>query len=290
VRGHLSGIQHDVIVVDNASADDSVQMVRTEFPRVVLIANEENLGFARANNQAMRIARGRQFLLLNSDTLLSDDSVARLVPRVRKHQDVGVWHCRLVLPDGRTQESAYRFPRLDLAVLEESGLYKLLPRRVRGRLLLGGYWSYDEERDVDWVAGAFMLLPREVFEETGGFSEAFFMYGEDMEWGYRIRDAGWRIRYTPSARIVHLDHASAAQRWGERRVTICVQRKLQIYRSRSGPWRSGAFLAVHVLGGAARLAYFTLRAAVPGGRRAHFASMRRYYVVSLQAYLSRVRV
>jgi asparagine synthase (glutamine-hydrolysing) len=286
---HLSAVRHEVIVVDNASSDGSPDMVREDFPTVRLIANRENVGFARANNQAMRVATGRRFLLLNSDTLLTDDSVAQFLLSGSVDPGVGVWHCRLVLPDGRTQESAYRFPRLDLAILEEMGLYKLLPRRLRGRLLLGGYWSYDEERDVDWVAGAFMLLPRAVFEQTGGFSEAFFMYGEDMEWALRIRDAGWRIRYVPGASIQHLDHASSEQRWGEQRVTICVQRQIQIYRSRSGRIWTGAFVFVHIIGTAARWAYFALRSLRPSTKRDHYRATKRHYAVALKAYASMVR-
>lgn len=289
IERHLSAVQHEVIVVDNASSDGSPDMVRETFPTVRLIANRENVGFARANNQAMRVARGQRFLLLNSDTLLTDDSVAQLLLSGSVDPGVGVWHCRLVLPDGRTQESAYRFPRLDLAILEEMGLYKFLPRRLRGRLLLGGYWSYDEERDVDWVAGAFMLLPRAVFEQTGGFSEAIFMYGEDMEWGLRIRDAGWRIRYVPTASIQHLDHASAEQRWGEQRVTICVQRQIQVYRSRSGRIPTGAFVFVHIIGTAARWAYFALRSLGVGRQSERYRTGKRHYVVALKAYASMVR-
>lgn len=283
VARHLASVSHEVLVVDNASADGSADMVAAEFPAVRLIRNAENVGFARANNQAMRVAAGRRFLLLNSDTQLTDDSVARLVETVTD-PSIGVAHCRLFLPDGRVQQSAYRFPRLDLAALEAFGLYKLLPKKTTGRLLLAGYWTYDEERDVDWVAGAFMLLPREVYEKTGGFSEQFFMYGEDLEWCQRIADAGWRIRYYPQASIVHRDHASAAQRWGERRVFICIQRQLRIYDQRCGRLKGRVFHAVHLLGSLIRLGYFSVRRITSADRDTYAVHMERYYRAAVKAY------
>src|SRR4029079_17667341 len=103
----------------------------------------------------------------------------------------------------------YRFPSVALSAVEGFGLYKFLPRARRGALLLAGYWEESEEREGDWVSGAFMLMPRTVFDTTGGFSEAFFMYGEDLEWCYRIRAAGFRIRHFPEASLVHLDHSSS---------------------------------------------------------------------------------
>jgi asparagine synthase (glutamine-hydrolysing) len=286
----LRSVSHEVILVDNASSDGSPEMVEREFVGVRLIRNTENVGFARANNQAMRVAQGRWFLLLNSDTRIEDDSVARLFERVHDEEGLGVAHCRLLLGNGRLQYSTYRFPSIRLAALEGFGLHKLLPRRWRAPLLLSGYWEEDQERDVDWVSGAFMLMPRAVFQQTGGFSEAFFMYGEDLEWCYRIRDAGWRIRHFPQASIVHLDHSSSAIRWGERRVAICLQRQLEIYGARHGRARQ---TLLHLVSGAAaafRIAYFgTRRFVTTGERRAYDTEMMRYYIVSLRTFVKLAR-
>jgi GT2 family glycosyltransferase len=249
-----------------------------------VVRNPENVGFARANNQAMRLARGRWFLLLNSDAALVDDTVARLVGRVSGEPGLGVAHCRLTLADGRLQHSTYRFPSLGLAVLENLGLYKLLPAARRADALLAGYWDHDSERDVDWVSGAFMLLPREVFARTGGFSEEYFMYGEDMEWCYRIRQAGWRIRYYPQASVCHQDHGSSDQRWGDRRIAICIRREIEIYRKQHGALAGSAFTLVKTLGSLVRVAYFGVGALVGGRQRDYYRSMTRYHALSLRVH------
>jgi GT2 family glycosyltransferase len=262
VATQLAAVPHEVIVVDNDSADGSADMVRDDFPAVRLVRNQANVGFGAANNQAMQIARGRWFLLLNSDTRLEDDSVARLFADVREEPGIGVAHCRLTYPGGRTQHTAYRFPTLRLAILEDLAFYKFLGPRRAGEVLLNGYWDHDRERDVDWVAGAFMLLPREVFEQTGGFDEGIFMYGEDMEWCRRIRDLGWRIRFYPRATIVHLDHSSSEIRWGDERVAICLERQRDLYLARRTRAHGEAFMLVKVVGAGLRAAYYRLRGAL----------------------------
>ncbi|HEY2653504.1 MAG TPA: asparagine synthase (glutamine-hydrolyzing), partial [Solirubrobacteraceae bacterium] len=173
IAKQLSRLACEVIVVDNASVDGSAEMVSDTFPSVRLVRNSINAGFGRANNQAMRMARGRWVLLLNSDIVLTDDSVADLFEALDHDRsnggqlsDLGIAHCRLVFPDGRLQYSAYRFPTLRRALFEAFGLYKLTSARFAAETLLAGYWDHAAERDVDWVAGSFMLLPREVFDAT----------------------------------------------------------------------------------------------------------------------------
>ena len=268
IAEHLAQVDHEVLVVDNASADGSPAMVQTDFPAARLIRNVDNLGFGRANNQAMRIARGGYILLLNSDTELRDSSVADLLEDVRAEPSIGVAHCRLDFPDGRAQYTAYRFPRLSLALVENLGLYKLLPKQRAGNLLLGGYLEPSAARDVDWVAGAFMLIRREVFEQTAGFDESVFMYGEDLEWCYRIRDHGWRIRYYPETSIVHFDHVSSDIRWGgsDKRVLLCLGRQLDVYAQRHGRARAAMLAALGLIGALMRIGYHGARLCLSCGR------------------------
>jgi hypothetical protein len=233
----------------------------------------------------MRVAEGRWFLLLNSDAALLDETVATLFARVQREERVGIAHCQLVFPDGRVQHTAYPFPTLTTAAIENLGLYKLLGRRTAGSILLAGYWDHAEERDVDWVAGAFMLMPREVFEQTHGFDERLFMYGEDLEWCYRIRDAGWRIRYYPQAKVRHYDHSSSEIRWGDERVAICLRRQREIYAQRSGRIRAAIFVALGIVGAALRTAYYSARSVAGGERAAGYREMRRYTALSLRAQL-----
>ncbi len=281
---HLSSVRHEVIVIDNASSDGSPEMVETEFPAVRLVRNEENVGFGRANNQAMRLADGTWFLLLNSDTELLDESVAELFREVRETSDIGVAHCRLIFPDGRLQHSAYRFPSLPVELVENLGLYKLLPRKTAGRLLLSGYWDYSEETDVDWVAGAFMLMPREVFDRTGGFDERLFMYGEDLEWCLRIHENGWRVRYFPKASIRHWDHASAAIRWGDERVALCMSTQRDVDRDRNGALHASAIIVVRVIGTSLRVVYYSVRRR-RGPRAESYNTMYEYSCRALRALL-----
>jgi hypothetical protein len=188
------------------------------------------------------------------------------------------------MSDGRLQYTTYRFPSIRLAILEDFGLYKMLPAPKRAGTLLGGYWNQDQERDVDWVAGSFMMLPRRVFEETGGFSEAYFMYGEDMEWCYRIRDRGWRIRYYPDASAVHLDHSSSDIRWGGRPIATCVERGVDIYAGRHGRLLGTLYNLVKVAGALFRLAYFSVRDLRGGARRDYYRQMRKYYRICLRTH------
>ncbi len=282
---HLRSLHHEVIVVDNGSADGSPDMVAAEFPTTRLVRNPDNRGFGTANNQGMRLARGDWLLLVNSDTQLADGSVAELCRRVRTEPGIALAHCRLVYPDGRMQNTTYRFPGLRRALLEDLGLYKLLGARRAGEALLGGYWKQDEERDVDAVAGAFMLLPRHVFERTGGFDEQLFMYGEDIEWCRRIRARGGRIRFYPQASIVHLDHASMDNRVGEDRVALCLQRERDLYVQWNGRVRGAAFSWVKVSGAGVRLCYYRLRGRFGGEGSQGHRDMEPHLAIAFRALL-----
>jgi asparagine synthase (glutamine-hydrolysing) len=275
LRDHLAVVRHEVIVIDNNSSDDSADMVAREFPEVKLIRNGENVGFGRANNQGMHIARGEWLLLLNSDAQLIDDSVAREFRKVRADRQIGAAHCRLLSPDGSLQHTVYRFPSLKLTALDNLGLHKLLPW-VRGADLLGGYWAQDEDRDVDWVAAAFMLVRREVFEETGGFDESIFMYGEDLDWCWRIHDRAWRIRYLANATVLHHDHASSDILWGQQRIDECLQRAHELVARRKGRLYAVTMLAMTILGAALRLGYYRGRAGVPLPGRQRYRAMLPY--------------
>ncbi|HUR85626.1 MAG TPA: asparagine synthase (glutamine-hydrolyzing) [Solirubrobacteraceae bacterium] len=285
LAGHLAPVDHEVIVVDNASADGSPDMVEAEFPQVRLVRNAQNVGFGTANNQGMWLARGDWLLLLNSDTELVDGSVADLLRRVREEAGVAVAHCRLVFPDGRLQHTTYRLPTLRGAVLENLGLYKLLGARRAGAALLGGYWDQDEERDVDAVAGAFMLLPRRIFEQTGGFDERLFLYGEDLEWCRRIGQQGGRIRFYPQATVVHHEHASTDMRMGDDRIALCLLRERDLYVQRSGRLMGTAFVLTKIVGGVLRVAYYRGRGAVGGAGAQGYRDMAPQLASTLRVLL-----
>ncbi len=209
----LAGPRHgrlEIIVVDNASADGSVEMVRAEFPRVRLIANVDNRGFPAANNQGIALARGRYVLLLNPDTEVVGNALAAMVTYADAHPDVGVVGPQLLNPDGSVQSSRRRFPTLATAFLESTWLQPYAPRRVLERYYILDR-SDDETQDVDWVKGAALMARGEAIQQVGLMDEDFFMYSEELDWCRRFREAGWRIVYLPSAQIVHYEGKSSEQ-------------------------------------------------------------------------------
>ena len=197
-------IEVEIIVVDNASRDGSADMVAAEFPAVRLIRNERNLGFAGANNMAFRQARGRHVLLLNSDTIVRPDTLRCLVDFLDAHPQAGAAGCKILNPDGTFQHDCRRgFPTPMAALYKLSGLSRLFPHNPRFARYNLTYLDPDELSEVDALSGSCMIVRREVLEQVGLLDEAYFMYGEDLDWCYRMRQAGWRIYYVPSTTIIH---------------------------------------------------------------------------------------
>ncbi len=193
----------EVIVADNASRDESVTMVREQFPEVRLIVNDANLGFARATNQTLRAARGRYLLMLNPDTVLEADALARLVECGDAHPQAGIIAPRLVYPDGSLQYSARRFPTIAAAVFRNTFLGRLFPNAAASARYVMADWAHDEEREVDWVSGACLMIRREAYEQVGELDEGFVWGSEDVDYCYRTHQAGWSVVFTPATTVVH---------------------------------------------------------------------------------------
>lgn len=200
----LVGVKAEVFVVDNASDDGSVEMVRAKFPEVCLIPNKENLGFARANNQALKQATGKYLLLLNPDTIVQEDTIHVMLKFFKETPDAGLAGCKILNPDGTFQLPCRRsFPTPWVAFTKVFGLSALFPgSKLFGKYNLT-YLSPDETYEVDAVSGSFMMITHEAYERVGGLDETFFMYGEDLDWCYRVNEAGFRVYYVHSTKIVH---------------------------------------------------------------------------------------
>lgn len=203
----------EVHVVDNDSHDGSVEMVRREFPEVRVFANTENLGFARANNQSWREAKGEYWLLLNSDTIVKPGAIEKLIAFMDAHPQAGMATAKLLNLDGTPQYCAVREQSVSLNLLEFSRLHTLLPAKKRGALLLGSYFDYDHPCQLGWTWGTALIARRTAIEEVGALSEDYFMYGEDMEWSFRMRRKGWEIWFCPEAEIIHYGGQSSKQTW-----------------------------------------------------------------------------
>ena len=198
------GLKMEVFVVDNNSVDGSVEMVRKKFPKVNLIANRENQGFSKANNQAIKASKGRYVLLLNPDTVVEDDTLPKVVSFMNEHPDAGGLGVKMLDGQGRfLPESKRGLPTPSVAFYKIFGLSKLFPRsRIFGKYHLG-YLDNEQVHQVEVLSGAFMLLRREALEKTGYLDEDFFMYGEDIDLSYRITRAGYKNYYYPGTRIIH---------------------------------------------------------------------------------------
>jgi GT2 family glycosyltransferase len=226
-RGDLT---FKVCVVDNASSDGSVEMVAKTFPQAQLIANEENLGYPTANNQGLRtfgfadrpgssnapISQSTDLpsfaLLLNSDTEVPPDALATMLDFMGDHPDVGAAGPKLVRPDGSLDLACRRsFPTPEISFYRMVGLSRLFPHSRRfGRYNLT-YLDPNQVTEVDSVVGAFMLVRGEAIHQAGLMDESFFMYGEDLDWAYRIKEAGWKIYYNPTVTVLHVKKASTRQ-------------------------------------------------------------------------------
>ncbi len=195
---------HEIFVVDNASTDGSIGIVRQKFPDVKLIANKENVGFGKANNQAMRLAQGKFLVILNPDTIVQEDTFSVIIDFFKKNPDAGMAGCKILNPDGSLQLACRRsFPTPWVGFTRIIGLSRIFPKsKVFGKYNLT-YLDPDETYEVEAISGSFMMVRKEVAQEVGFFDESFFMYGEDLDWCYRIKEAGWKIYYIPDTKIIH---------------------------------------------------------------------------------------
>jgi GT2 family glycosyltransferase len=204
----------EVIAVDNASPDASAATLGRELPEARLVRRTVNGGFAAGCNAAWPLARGRYWMLLNPDVVLPPGGLRRLVAWMDARPAIGLGSPELLEAEGRATGAARRFPSIPLALLELSRLYLMLPRRLRGRLFLGPYVEEGGELDGDWVPACAVLARREAVADAGLLSERFFMYGEDLEWCFRIKRAGWRVAVNGEVRALHRQATSALRTWG----------------------------------------------------------------------------
>lgn len=224
----------EVIVVDNASTDGSVAMLHAEFPQVLVIANSDNVGFTRGNNQGLAVARGDYLLLLNPDTEIEADALHVLLDYAKSHPAAGMIGPQLRNPDGSVQPSRRRFPTLPLLFLESTWLQCLAPRPWLRRFYVEDCPD-TEFQAVDWITGAAMLTRREVVAQVGGMDEGFFMYSEELDWCRRIRAAGWETHYVPTARIIHHEGKSSEQVVPARHIHFQAS-KVRYTRKYHGTW------------------------------------------------------
>jgi N-acetylglucosaminyl-diphospho-decaprenol L-rhamnosyltransferase len=234
----------ETIMVDSASTDDSVQMVRNHFPLVILLPQSENLGFSRCNNIGLQAASGHYVFLLNPDTEIVGDALAQMIAYMDANPTVGILGPHTLNTDGTTQSTRRRFPTLALGFIESTWLQNFAPRH-----LLDHYYATDIADDsvseVDWVQGSALLARRDVYTQIGGLDEGYVMYSEEMDWCKRAKVAGWRVVYFGKADIVHHGGKSSEQVTARKHIHF-QESKLRYFRKFHG-WLPAQVLRLFLL-------------------------------------------
>ena len=219
IYSNTSEIDFEIIVVDNNSCDDSVAQIKQRFPEVIVIDNDHNAGFGKANNQGINTAKGEYVLLLNSDTIVLNDCLAKCIEYMESDLSVGVLGCKILNNDKTLQPSCSMFPSLTNKMIFTLGLHKIFPKnRFFGREKMT-WWDSNDTREVNVVSGCFMMLRSDVIKLTKGFDERFFMYSEEIDWCLRISKHKWKIVYFHESEIIHLGGVSSIK-YGSKRAIV----------------------------------------------------------------------
>ena len=262
----LEALDAELIVVDNASGDGSAAMVRSVFPDVLLIENEDNRGFAAANNQAILQASGRHILLLNSDTLVHGDVMSRSVEYLDAHPEVGMMGCKVLNGDGTTQLTCSQFPSITNLVLQTTGANRL-GGKFFSRYQMS-YWTRDDEREVDVISGCYLMVRSQVIRDIGLLDEDFFCYGEETDWCRRCQDAGWQLRFAPVGTITHFGSGST-NKLNHKRDLMLSEGTVRLHLKHHGPFAARAVWLLLLVFNTSRSVFWTLRSWVGSSKAAH---------------------
>jgi len=227
----LKRIEVEAFVVDNGSNDGSIPSAKERFPTVRFIENKANVGFAKANNQAMELAQGRYLLLLNPDTLVKEGAIEKMVSFMDNHPEAGIAGPQLLSEDGSKQNSIANFPSLATELLNKNLLRQLFPETYPGKER-----DYTGPIEVDSVVGACMIVRRDAVKRVGSLDEDYFLFLEETDWCYRMKRGGWKIYHVPDAEIYHFQGKAAAAEKERARVEYYRSRYL-FFRKNRGGWQ-----------------------------------------------------
>lgn len=272
-----TGLALQVIVVDSASSDGSPELVVEQFPQVELLACQENVGFPRGNNLGLERANGRFILLLNPDTIVHGDALARMVSYLQQNPAVGAVGPQLLNDDGSVQSSRRRFPTLWTALFESTWLQPFAPKAV-----LDHYYARDVADGatavVQWVMGACLMTRQDVVAQVGGLDEAYFMYSEELDYCRRIHQAGWQVVYYPEAQVTHLSGKSSEQAVTQRHINF-NRAKLRYFRKYHGRLAAGVLRLFLLVSYGWQLTLEAIKGAVGHKRPLRWQRVKAYWMV-----------
>jgi GT2 family glycosyltransferase len=228
----------EIIVVDSASSDHTIAMLHERYPQVRLLAQTTNVGFTRGNNLGLEAATGGCVLLLNPDTEVVDDAVVQMVKYLDENPDVGILGPHTLNSDHTTQSTRRRFPTITTAFFESTWLQGIAPKSVLERFYMTDT-SDDAILDVDWVQGSALMFRRDVYDQIGGLDEGYIMFSEELDWCKRAKDAGWRVVYLGTVKIIHHGGKSTEQVVARKHIHF-QESKLRYFRKYHG--RAVAYL------------------------------------------------
>src|SRR3989344_3515068 len=240
IKATSKGFTYEIIVVDNASSDNSLEMLKMEFPEVILIKNQENIGFSKANNMGVGKSKGRYVLFLNPDTVVYKESLLDMIKFMDRHKEAGAATCKLLMQDGILDDASHRgFPNPWNSFSYFLGLSKLFPKSK----LFGGYnlgfLDLSNTHEIDACAGAFIIVRRLAGEQIEWWDEDYFFYGEDLEFCFRLKEIGWKIYFVPSVSALHYKGVSGGIKENSKKITTA---NLET-KKRATNWR---FLAMKI--------------------------------------------
>ncbi len=257
---------HEIIVVDNASSDGSQELVRAKFPTVTLIANHKNLGFAAANNIAIRKSSGRNILLLNSDTLVHGNVLQKSHTYLGLNPAVGFMGCRVLNSDGTLQHSTSQFPSFTNLMIQTFGLDRLsfVPFLQRYQMK---NWKRTEEKDVETVSGCYLMLKRTCLNSIGLLDDNFFFFGEETDWCLRARKAGWKVRFAPVGEITHFGGGSSGS-LNHKRDLMLTEATIRLHMKHRGLYSAALIFMLLFTFNISRSAFWLARSILQRNHRA----------------------
>jgi len=275
------GYPQEIIVVDNASSDGSPEIVEKEYPHVKLIRNEDNLGFAKANNIGIEAGSGKYVALVNSDIVVLGDCIDTLVKFMDSNPSVGMAGPKILNPDHTLQVSCRHFPSIWNNLCQALGLNYLFPKSAFFSEPFMKYWSHNEVRKVDVVSGCFWMIRKEAIDKIGALDENFFIYGEDIDWCKRFHEAEWDVVFYPEAEAIHYGGASSAT--APIRFYLEMQRAdLQYWRKHHGRFRQVCYSLIIFLRHLIRLVTFAIAYPINSKDRAQIKCKMQHSLACIQ--------